>query len=497
MHGLAAFCSIAPLLAAVALLSWPSFAFPQDTQTSSPSEAPETLNNAPESEDVRESKPEAPIPPAKPHLYSTSRSPATNRVADRPRYAKTFDQLFGIEGLSWLEAGAQVRSRYEYREDFPRELFDSSGQYLLRTRGYAGIRGVTDPLRMAFEFQDSRRYDSDFNENTRTVNEVDIEQLFGEFYFDDAVAAQPLSLRGGRMSFDAVDRRLMARNRFRNTTNAFDGGRVRVGNNETPWELDFFITRPVERKPRELDGVDDERTFGGAHSYFRFASIKTTIEPYYFFLEDARKDPTRRDRSIHTIGGHNFGLFGDSGFHWDTDGAFQVGKSGDGDHLAFAAHAELGYSFDLAWKPKLSAWFNYATGDRDPNDDDDDRFDSMFGAAHTFYGFADAVSWQNLINPAAHASARPLKGLRLDAFYRAYWLASDKDSFVRARISDPTGSSGSFVGQEIDFRLRYKLLKRVDFDLGYGLFIAEEFTRNLTPGVSTSELAYASIQLTL
>ncbi|NDH69672.1 MAG: hypothetical protein EBY22_17605, partial [Gammaproteobacteria bacterium] len=37
------------------------------------------------------------------------------------------------------------------------------------------------------------------------------------------------------MAFDAVDRRLITRNRNRNTTNTFDGFRLRLGDETLPW----------------------------------------------------------------------------------------------------------------------------------------------------------------------------------------------------------------------------------------------------------------------
>ena len=146
--------------------------------------------------------------------------------------------------------------------------------FLMRTRGYLGIHKVLDPLRLGFEFQDSRSFasdlDSDIAEDPSTTDEADVLQAFAELYFHDALGdGQPLSLRAGRLSFDAVDRRLLARNRFRNTTNAFDGFRIQIGSSESRWQLTGFAMMKVERFMTARDQCNEEEWFYGLAGYLR------------------------------------------------------------------------------------------------------------------------------------------------------------------------------------------------------------------------------------
>ena len=440
---------------------------------------------------------EAVAAPKQPDLLTISRSPGANRHPDRPTYVRTLDTLLDDEEYSWLELGLEHRSRFEIRDDFFRFALESDEQFLLRTRAYVGIREIADPFRFGFEFQDSRVFDSSFPETTRSINETDIQQLFGELHLANLIEdTHPVRVQFGRLSFDGVDRRLLARNRFRNTTNAFDGGRIRVGSASSPWEVDVFLTQPVERKKRNLDSGDDERLFGGVNGYWRGWGRIAVVEPYYFLLDEDRKTD-RPDREIHTLGVHNFGILGDSGFDYDTNVAFQIGESGDGDHLAFAAHAEIGYSIDHDWKPRVALWFNYASGDEDPDDDDDERFDSLFGAAHAFYGFSDIFSWQNLINPALYFAMRPLPDLRIDGAYRIYWLASDKDSFIRAGLRDPTGEDSAFLGQELDLRARYRVFEHWSLEIGYAHFFPGDFVKDVSGSREDSDFFYVSTVLKL
>ena len=68
-----------------------------------------------------------------------------------------------------------------------------------------------------------------------------------QLHFDDVIAGQPFSLSFGRMAFDWVDRRLISRNRNRNTISAFDGLRLRLGDETAPWEMEAIAVRPVDR----------------------------------------------------------------------------------------------------------------------------------------------------------------------------------------------------------------------------------------------------------
>jgi hypothetical protein len=93
--------------------------------------------------------------------------------------------------------------------------------------------------------------------------------------------------------------------------------------------------------------------------------------------------------------------------------------------------------------------------------DDDQR---LFGASHIMYGPTDLFAWQNLVNPTLAVSLRSSSALRA-VFYRLYWLASSRDAWLRAGLSDPTGESGTFIGSRLR-RLAPVSLDRVRPDRG-------------------------------
>lgn len=413
-----------------------------------------------------------------------------------PGYVTTLDKfgIAGLEDLDWLEFGLVHRTRFEYRSDYRRPNLEDDEQFLLRTRVYVGIREILDPLRFGIEFQDSRQFYSDFPERTRDVNEADFLQAFGELYFKDALGeGYPVQFRAGRMTLDYVDRRLLARNRWRNTTNAFDGFRLRLGQPGSDWQFDFFAVQPVERRLTSRDHSDEERWFYGLVGAWRPWSRFITLEPYYFILDEDRKDHERPDREIHTLGLHVFGPIGSTGFDYDLDTAFQFGEDGERRQRAFALYGEVGYTFEHGWKPRLSVSTTYASGDRDPDDALSERVDRLFQATHSA-STSDLFGWQNVISPKLRLTLRPVAKLRIDTSYGAYWLASDSDAWVIPGRRDPNGDSNDFVGQELELRVRYKINPRVELEAGYSHFFPGPFFENTGPA-DDADLFY--VQTTL
>ncbi|MFT6863675.1 MAG: hypothetical protein ACJAVK_002236, partial [Akkermansiaceae bacterium] len=332
-----------------------------------------------------------------------------------PKYVSTFEEwgerynFAGASGNDWLLLGLQHRSRIENFDNFYRvPTLPSDGGYFSRHWAYFGVRDILDPFRFTIELEDARREGFNFPPSARQNNYTDFLQAYLELYFEEGIAGQTTSLQAGRFTIDAVDRRLIARNRFRNTANTFDGIRLRVGDDKSPWVANFFATRPVEANEGSFDDRSrEERSFYGAYATFRGDSPAIVVEPYYFYLDDDRNADAGRSRSLHTAGVHAYGQIADGFFDYDLSGVVQWGDVNGLDHLAYAFHGELGHTFDHPWKPRVSAWLNYGSGDDDPNDQKSGRFTELFGAPFGLYGFTRYFTWENTINPALSLSFKP------------------------------------------------------------------------------------------
>lgn len=407
-----------------------------------------------------------------PKAMSTSRSEEPASYA-RPISEWGYDPL---EPVDWLLFGVEQRTRYDYFDDDYTKDLTRSQPFLMRSRSFLGIQDILDPFRFGVEFQDSRAFNTKFPDSTQDVNENDFLQAYAELYFKDATGqGQPLSFQVGRLANDYVDRRLRSRNGYRNTTNAFDGFRLRAGDQESLWELEFFAAQPVAIRPRRFDHGDEQRWLYGLVGAWRGWAPVTTLEPYYLILDNDRRGWDQKDIELHTFGLRAYGDIPKTRFDYDVDAAFQYGRNLGLSHRALATHTELGYTFAHKWKPRLAAWLNYASGDRSPNDGVQQQFNRLFGSSNGHYGSTDFFEWSNMLSPAMEIRIEPDSKTQLSCVYRANWLASKRDAWIRAGRVDPEGHSGRFIGHEIDLLARRKITNLLTVEIGYAHFIPGNF----------------------
>jgi hypothetical protein len=422
------------------------------------------------------------------NFHVAPRASGTQRDTEPPRYVRRLGSYeWGKETpFEGVDFGLDYRMRYEIRDD---DLRRSKAVYddpiLTRTRAYVGINKIIDPVRAYVEVEDARIHNTQFPSNDRDVNEWEVIQAVAELHFANGLGDdRPLRLQAGRMAFEYVDRRLLARNEWRNTTNNFQGFRVILGQQKNDWQLDLLAVKPVVREVDDPDHAEHQRWLYGAIGEIRHWSKAVTLQPYYLLLhQDTSQGQARRE--LHTAGLRAYGLIGKSGFDWDLQGIHQFGENGTRRVAAYAATAELGYTFDMAWKPRAMGFFGYATGDQNPNDGVDQRFNRLYGFARPWSN-NDYIQFENVIAPKVRLEFQPHERVRVDTGYSSYWLASNRDSWAAANnLRDPSGRSGSFMGQELDVRVRVKIWDRIDLTVGYAYFMPGTFTENRGRGMDT------------
>lgn len=419
-------------------------------------------------------------------FFVPARSYGTQPETDPPRYVRNLSEIeffdrpqFDQDNQEWLDLGLDYRMRYEFRDDdFRRPVAVTDEPFLLRTRAYLGVKEVFDPFRFAIEFEDAGIENSQFPDTPRDVNHNEIVQGYGELFFEHVPGVdRQVRVQAGRVAFEAVDRRLIARNDWRNTTNNFQGLRAMIGQQSDDWQLDLLALNPMILTPYKLDRADDRTAFYGAIGDWRRWSDVITLQPYYLVL-DRHPDRVRHAREIHTLAVRGYGVLAESGWDYDSDVAFQFGRDGDDSHRAFAFTSEIGYSWSTPSKPRLGAFVGYASGDKDPDDNVSQRFDRLFGFGRP-WSADDYFIWSNVIAPKTRLEFQPHEKLRIDIGYGSYWLASATDAWFAADLRDPTGQSGTFLGQEIDVRFRVAATKRTQVTIGYAHFMPGGFTERV------------------
>jgi hypothetical protein len=441
----------------------------------------------------------APAPQPQPSYQVEQRGYGLRPESEPPRYVRPANKtgLPGFEDLDWLDVGLELRTRYEHHDnDYRRQVSVVDDFVLWRTRLYLGVREGLGPLRLAVELVDSRRSGGQFPPDERDMNLTEPIQAYAELYFAaGAGKGRPVSIKAGRQAFEYLDRRLLARNEWRNTSNTFDGLRGTVGRASNAWQLDVLALRPVRRLLSGLDQPDDTQWLAGAILDLRRWSRVATLQPYVLHLsQDVSRGTVRTDRDIPTVGVRAFGLVGRTGVDWDVDLAAQSGEDRPRRHRASAFVVEGGYSPKHPWKPRFSTNHTHASGDRNPADLASNRFERLFGFARPFSA-SDYIQWENLRAQKVRVELTPTPALRIDAGWSAYWLASATDRWNVAGLRDPSGRSGTHMGNEFDVRVRFPVTPRVGVNIGYARFVPGEFTRTVSGRTAPSHIPYVEVTL--
>lgn len=412
-----------------------------------------------------------------PQSYSTTRDP------DVPKYARLADKigLESMEDLDWLDLGVDFRLRSEYRDDDIRRATSGVDEpFLLRTRAFLGIHDRFDPFRFAIEMQDSRGLNSQYARDNRDWNEFELIRLQAELFFDDLLPAdprgneRPVSLRYGIQNFEFLDRRLLGNNQWRNTANTFLGFRGAIGQDANDWSLDLLALQPIEREKYQWDEPIDGRWVYGLIGHWRGWSEFVTLEPFYLGLSQEQRVGVP-ERVVHSPGLRAYGSVGRTGFDFDVSVINQFGDNGIRQVSAWGGTAEIGYRLEGPWKPRVSLFYGYASGDKDPNDGDDERFERFYGFGRP-WSANDYIVFENISTSKLRVELTPSEKLRVDFGYSWYYLASATDRFAGANNArDPSGLSGSEIGHEFDIRARWQVNKRLEAILGYAHFTAGDF----------------------
>lgn len=449
------------------------------------------------------------------HLFSVSYMVCATENAGPWRLGKA------LNAPDWLSLGGTFRARIENLDERFRAGRQGSDQALmLRTTFKSEIH--LGEVSFGGEFIDSRAFynDSGSNINATIVNTTELLQGYVRWEADDLISPDSKSsLRAGRMTIDVGSRRFVARNRYRNTINSFTGldwhWRHTSGR-----EFRAFYLLPVQRLPgdraslldndAEFDSESSDVTFWGL--YYKLPTWQRhQLEFFVFGLhEDDANDRPTRNRELTTAGFRVFRKASASRFDYDVESAFQFGDSRtstamsnitDLDHFAHFHHAEVGYSFNADWQPRAILQYDYASGDDSPGDGDNDRFDTLFGARRFDFGptsIYGAFARANLSSPSLRLQFKPGSSMTSFVGYRAFWLASDRDTWTTSGVRDVTGNAGSFLGHQIEMRVRYHPVpKNVRIEMGAAHLFVGEFVEDAPNANSADNITYLYSQVVL
>lgn len=432
----------------------------------------------------------------------------------------------------------QERVRVEAREnnlDFDNSVDSPTDDAWLLQRFRIGLTvKPVDWLTVYVQGQDSREFHSDRPDypgfmGAEGDDSFDLRQAYAEITF-----SKPVSLKVGRQVLSYGDERLIGGFDWNNIGRTFDAAKLHI--QQELWWADLFaasVVVPERGSYNQSDlfngnETDRDQVFSGLYVSTTAIPIQTTDVYLLHLHENTSRFAAlpNNDTNFFTLGFRvksKPGAFARTeaqpdgkstadgksipapapapkaiGFDYDAEVAFQRGEVRGLDLTAAAVHAGVGYTFDYAWKPRIGAEYNFASGDENPLDEDIETFQNLFPTNHKFYGYMDLFSWQNMQNPALTFRFSPLKNVTVGLDAHAFWVVSNEDSWYRANgvtaVRPLNREADSYAGSELDLTITWKPVKQLALLFGYSHFWAGDYLK-ATGASDDADFGYIQAEL--
>jgi hypothetical protein len=439
-------------------------------------------------------------------------------VAAVPAQAQSDLKPQGEEGISFsIDATARTRIEAiggQFRPAVPAD------DVFLSFRTTVAAKAELGPVTVGGEIVDARGYGQRTGSSVRTseVNALEPVQAYVAYRASDLFAkGATATFTGGRYTLDIGSSRLVSRTDFPNAVQSYLGGAVdwRTKGKDrfvAFWARPFSslpdVVSDIEDNEVELDRAGGNLTFFGASATLAKALGDVSAEAYaYRLAEQDRTTRATRNRHLSTAGGRLRRAPVKGKFDFEVEGAYQWGTARattaandvrDLDVRAGFAHAEAGWTVATGWTPRVSAMFDYASGDgREAGTYG--RFDTLFGSRRADFGplsLYGPVGRANLISPGLRLEAKPSKRLDLMTSVRGLWLAEATDSFASTGVRDRTGTSGRYAGTQLEARVRRWLVpERLRVELGGAYLAKGGFLKDAPNAPDTGDTRYAHLDL--
>lgn len=441
--------------------------------------------------------------------------------AETPWRAET-----AFDAPDWLTLKGEARVRYESLDGQFRANREGSDQLLL-FRSLLLAEADTGPMQIGVELQDSRTYLADAGTplSSSIANPLDVLQAYAKFDRLPGFLGEGSSstLKIGRQTISIGSKRQIERVDFANVIKSYTGLNFRTDNARGD-ELHAIYVVPTARFPNTRPALDDNELSGDEEQWdrrifglhYRRADILPSLAPglwgeaFVYGLEerDSNTFPTP-DRSYISPGFRFYRQPEIGTWDLDLEGAWRHGTryatSAPDDRQSLSVdasmlHAELGYTFDAPWQPRLAFEYYWASGDDDPGDLNFDQHERLFGSRRSDLNNTSIhgpLTPANLNAPGFRIEVKPNDRWDGRFYYHAAHLASETDSWVIARRRDTTGGSGSFIGHVLDARARYWVIPdSLRFELGASGLVYGEFAKNVPDGPEGGGTVFGYAQLT-
>jgi len=373
------------------------------------------------------------------------------------------DTTYELSETWTMDVGGEYRARYQKdtNRGAPAAPHANNSFYLGRLLLHADIQ-TSMGWNVYLEAIDARSSSEDLAPSVMDRNTLDMRNYYMRYSEGDT------AIRIGRTDLSYGAERLVSNLDWANVRRSFEG--VVLQQKMQTGVVDVFLTHPVTVTAHERDRDDDSNWFSGIYSTWDLGeSDQEGLDVYLLALNETSNRFSEfvslgvpgplRGRDIYTIGARHWTEEGD--FDTEVEFARQSGLSGGATVRAYSITARAGMTFyEGDYAPRIGIDLDYASGDDNPFDTRKGTFNQLFPLAHGYFGLADLIGRQNIIDIQPNVTMLLDDMTTLKISLHNFHLADKHDSAYNAAggvlASDTTFSSGRFVGNELDITLLHE-----------------------------------------
>jgi hypothetical protein len=360
---------------------------------------------------------------------------------------------------------------YRFHDEHNSRLTTTDQTYSLgRVRTYGDL-WYRDWVRVYAEFIAAGRSDAPLPPLAVDSNHADLLNAFADVKIFER-GDHPAYVRVGRQEMLLGSQRFVSPLPWANMRRNFDG--VRVFRQGARFDVDAFWLEPVVPNATEFDEPSHDVQFAGAWLTYRPRPGRF-FDVYYLYSNNAatlvQQGITTAPSRFSTIGSRYAG--DRNNVLWDVEAAVQFGRQGDDQDLAAGMVAVgVGRRFaSVRSTPTIWVYYDYATGDGDPNAGRFTTANQLYPFGHYYLGWADIAGRQNIQDANVHVGLYPVPWITVWLQYHHLWLSRTEDALYNAGGTairrDPTGSAGVNVGDDVDIVLNFHVDALSDVMVAY------------------------------
>lgn len=383
----------------------------------------------------------------------------------------------------WIQFGWEERFRYEGYQDGGFKSNNSDSYILLRTRVSMTLSPAPS-FAVVAQLQDARPFLQTPPLGPPNLNAWDLKLAYVQLGDPEK---HWISVRVGRQLIN-YNNTIIADSQWRDQGRSFDAAVANL--RYSRYRLGLFAASAVIALAQGISHHEDGNNIYGAYGGIDHIIPNSVLEPFVLWrvqpsvaIETTARNKTGKQDEW--AFGFRFKGVALKSLDYSVEYIAERGSNGPNDISAWGVTGGVGYRIGRApWKPRGFWQYDYASGDRNPNDGLHGTFDTMYPTAHDRFGIVDLFGWQNIMSERVGLTIEPRHRWTVTAQYLDFWLASATDALYNtsgsAIVRDAAGRSGTHIGREYDAYTWYELNRHVNIGIGGGHLQGGQFLQHTT-----------------